>query len=165
MYDASFLSLVEFEKNALQDKVRTFHKEEEASAKLQQRIQQFEGQMSETQLCLEKEKAKYHSAYRQQEVGVMANSGSFNDFSWRLWVCLLLLLWFQSMQAKQQSLLKRVDDLHQECEELQGQLGEQEERRIELCNQLLHMSDEKDKLHVQLTKQEVYWRSLIQNTS
>lgn len=92
LYDASFLSFAEFEKKALQEKVRTLHKEEEASAKLQQRIQQLEGQISETQLCLEKEKAKYHSAYRQQEVCVMANSGSFNLFSWREHGCVFVVV-------------------------------------------------------------------------
>lgn len=50
--------------------MRTLHIEEKACCELQQRIQQLEGQISATQLCLDKEKAKYHSACRQQEVRV-----------------------------------------------------------------------------------------------
>lgn len=49
--------------------------EEEACCKLQQRVQQLESQISETQLRLDKENAKYHSACRQQEVSVRTNTG------------------------------------------------------------------------------------------
>lgn len=59
---------IEQETNVLQDKVRTLHAEEEACFILKQKIQQLEGQISETQLHLDKENAKYHSACRQQEV-------------------------------------------------------------------------------------------------
>nr|XP_046242790.1 coiled-coil domain-containing protein 157 isoform X2 [Scatophagus argus] len=120
------LQALENEKNALQEKVRTLHTEEEACCKLQQRIQQLESQISETQLHFDKEKAKYHSACRQQE----------------------------SMQAKQQSLLKRVDALDEECEELQRQLADREERQIDLRNQLQQMSEEKDQTWTQLTQQQ-----------
>lgn len=65
----------ECDKNKLQEKVRTFHREEEACCKLQQRILQLEGQISATQLSLDKEKAKYHSACRQQEVSIVPNVG------------------------------------------------------------------------------------------
>ncbi|XP_037633338.1 coiled-coil domain-containing protein 157 isoform X2 [Sebastes umbrosus] len=114
------------EANVLQEKVRTLHTEEEACCKLQQRIQQLESQISETQLRLEKENAKYHSACRQQE----------------------------SMQAKQKSLLERVDALDEECEELQGQLGESEERQIDLHNELQQMSEEKEQMQAQLSQQQ-----------
>lgn len=83
MSDASFNFVAECEKDALQETVRALHIEEEACCKLQQRIQQLEGQISETQLSLDKEKAKYHSACRQQEVSVVANAGLFDVFSWR----------------------------------------------------------------------------------
>lgn len=73
----------------------------------------------------------------------------------------LLLFWVQSMQAKQQSLLKRVDALDNECEELQGQLGEREERQIDLHNQLQQMSEEKEQVQAQLAEQQVYWSSLV----
>lgn len=72
---APFPFVEECDKNILQDKVRTLHIEEEVCCKLQQRIQQLEGQISATQLCLDKEKAKYHSACRQQEVSVIPNVG------------------------------------------------------------------------------------------
>ncbi|XP_044053090.1 coiled-coil domain-containing protein 157 isoform X2 [Siniperca chuatsi] len=120
------LQTLECEKNVLQEKVRTLHIEEEACCKLQQRIQQLESQISETQLRFDKENAKYHSACHQQE----------------------------SMQAKQKSLLKRVDALDEECEELQRQLGEREERQIDLHNQLQKMSEEKEEVQAQLAQQQ-----------
>uniref|UniRef100_A0A3Q3GBE2 Uncharacterized protein n=1 Tax=Labrus bergylta TaxID=56723 RepID=A0A3Q3GBE2_9LABR len=58
------------------------------------------------------------------------------------------------MQAKQTSLLKRVDALDEECEELQSQLGENEERQIGLHNQLQQMSEEKEQVQAQLTQQQ-----------
>lgn len=78
-----FMSAVECEKNELQGKVKTLHVEEEACRCLQQRIQQLEGQISETQLRLDKESAKYHSACRQQEVSVTTNTELFVVFGWR----------------------------------------------------------------------------------
>ncbi|XP_076587352.1 coiled-coil domain-containing protein 157 [Chaetodon auriga] len=120
------LQALECEKNLLQEKVTLLPVEEEACCKLQQRIQHLEGQISETQLRLDKESAKYHSACRQQE----------------------------SMQAKQKALLKRVDALDDECEELQRQLGESEEKQIDLQNQLQQMSEEKEQVRAQLTQQQ-----------
>lgn len=60
--------LTECEKDTLQEKVRSL---QEACCKLQERIHQMDSQISETKLCLDKEKAKYHSACRQQEVSVV----------------------------------------------------------------------------------------------
>ncbi|GLD52699.1 coiled-coil domain-containing protein 157-like protein [Lates japonicus] len=120
------LQALECEKNALQDKVKSLHLEEEACCKLRQRIQQLESQISETQVLLDKENAKYHSACRQQE----------------------------SMQAKQKSLLERVDALDEECEELQRELGEREERQVGLHNELQQMSEERNQLQSQLTQQQ-----------
>ncbi|XP_019132342.2 coiled-coil domain-containing protein 157 isoform X2 [Larimichthys crocea] len=120
------LQAVECEKNVLQEKLATLHMEEEACCKLQQKIQQLEDKISETQLHLDKENAKYHSACRQQE----------------------------SMQAKQKSLLKRVDALDEECEELQRQLGEREEREMDLHKQLQQMSEEKERVQAQLAQQQ-----------
>nr|XP_029132998.1 coiled-coil domain-containing protein 157 [Labrus bergylta] len=120
------IQALECENIVLQEKVRSLNIEVEACCKLQQRIQQLEGQIKETQLQLDKENAKYHSACRQQE----------------------------SMQAKQTSLLKRVDALDEECEELQSQLGENEERQIGLHNQLQQMSEEKEQVQAQLTQQQ-----------
>ncbi|CAK6950320.1 coiled-coil domain-containing protein 157 [Scomber scombrus] len=121
------LQALECERNDLQEKMRALHVEEEACCKLHERIQQLESQISETQLLLHKENAKYHSACRQQE----------------------------SMQTKQKSLLGRVDALDEECEELQKQLGESEERQLNLHNQLQRMSEEKEQLQAQLTRQQV----------
>nr|XP_019961000.1 PREDICTED: coiled-coil domain-containing protein 157 [Paralichthys olivaceus] len=120
------LQALECEKIALQEKVKSLHLEEEVCCKLQKRIQQLESHISETQVLLDKENAKYHSACRQQE----------------------------SMQAKQRSLLERVDALDEECEELQRQLGEKEERQSALCNDLQQMSEEKEQLQAQLTQQQ-----------
>jgi septal ring factor EnvC (AmiA/AmiB activator) len=57
----------------------------------------------------------------------------------------------QSLQAKQMSLLERVDALDQECEKLQGQLGETEDTQTGLQDRLTHIS-EKDQLKTQLTQ-------------
>lgn len=59
------------------------------------------------------------------------------------------------MQAKHQSLLKRVDALYEECEELQGLLGECEDKQADLLNQLRLMTEEKERAHAQLTEQQV----------
>ncbi|XP_025752660.1 coiled-coil domain-containing protein 157 isoform X2 [Oreochromis niloticus] len=120
------LQALEHEKKGLQESLNTLQIEEEACSKLQHRIQQLESQISDTQLLLDKEKAKYQSACRQQE----------------------------SVQAKQKSLLERVDALDEECEELQRQLGEREERQIGLQSQLQQMSEEKEELRAQLTQQQ-----------
>ncbi|XP_042344953.1 coiled-coil domain-containing protein 157 [Plectropomus leopardus] len=120
------LQALECKKNELQEKVRTLHLEQEACCKLQQTVQQLESQISETQLRLDKENAKYHSACRQQE----------------------------SMQAKQKSLLERVDTLDEECEELQRQLGERQERHIDLHSQLQQMSEEREQVQAQLAQQQ-----------
>ncbi|XP_029685192.1 coiled-coil domain-containing protein 157 [Takifugu rubripes] len=114
------------ENNALREKVEKLLMEEETCSKLQQSIQQSEAQISQTQLLLDKEKAKYQGAWRQQE----------------------------SMQAKHQSLLKRVDALYEECEELQGLLGECEDKQSDLLNQLRLMTEEKERVHAQLTEQQ-----------
>ncbi|XP_034452134.1 coiled-coil domain-containing protein 157 [Hippoglossus hippoglossus] len=121
------LQALECEKTALQEKVKSLQLEEEACCKLQNRLQQLESHISETQVLLDKENAKYHSACRQQE----------------------------SMQAKQKSLLERVDALDEECEELQRQLGEKEERQSDRRNELQQMSEEKEQLQAQLTQQQV----------
>lgn len=58
--------------------------EEETCSKLQQSIQQLEAQISQTQLLLDKEKAKYQGAWRQQEVSLQAKRSStfFNQQHW-----------------------------------------------------------------------------------
>ncbi|AWP06747.1 putative coiled-coil domain-containing protein 157 [Scophthalmus maximus] len=120
------LQELECEKNALQEKVKSLHLVEDTCCRLQQKIQQLESQISDNKLLLDKENAKYHSACRQQE----------------------------SMQAKQTSLLERVDALDKECEELQRQLVEGEERQTNLHNELQPMSEEKEQLQAQLTQQQ-----------
>uniref|UniRef100_A0A674NCM6 Uncharacterized protein n=1 Tax=Takifugu rubripes TaxID=31033 RepID=A0A674NCM6_TAKRU len=66
-----------------------------------------------------------------------------------------------SMQAKHQSLLKRVDALYEECEELQGLLGECEDKQSDLLNQLRLMTEEKERVHAQLTEQQVEDKSFL----
>lgn len=59
------------------------------------------------------------------------------------------------MQVKQQSLLKRVDALDKECEELHGQLGKWREKHYDLQHQLRQMSEEKEEVQMQLASQQV----------
>lgn len=59
------------------------------------------------------------------------------------------------MQAKHQSLLKRVDVLYEECEELQGLLGEGEDKQADLLNQLKLAAEEKERVHARLSQQQV----------
>lgn len=75
-------------------------------------------------------------------------------------VCVCVL---QSVQAKQTALLKRVDTLDEECEELQKQLGESEQRQIDLHNQLQQNSEEKEQVQAQLTQKQVDWKCLTPN--
>ncbi|XP_061586203.1 coiled-coil domain-containing protein 157, partial [Cololabis saira] len=126
------LQALEYEKNVLNEKVKNLQKEEEACSKLQQRIHQLKAEISDTQLLLDKETAKYHSACRQQE----------------------------SMQMKQKSLLGRVDALDEECEELQRQLEEREETEAGLNNQLQQMSEVNQHLQSQLTQQQDLYTEL-----
>lgn len=67
------------------------------------------------------------------------------------------------MQAKQRSLLKRVDALDEECETLQEQLGEREARQIDLHSQLQQMSEEKEQARAQLSAQQVWWNFVVPN--
>lgn len=59
------------------------------------------------------------------------------------------------MQTKQQSLLKRVDVLDQECEELHGQMVEWRDRHHDLQLQLQQMSEGKEQVQVLLAEQQV----------
>ena len=63
------------------------------------------------------------------------------------------------MQAKQKSLLERVNAFDEECEELQRQLGDREEREIDNHNHLQQISEEKEQVQAQLAQQQVYWES------
>lgn len=65
------------------------------------------------------------------------------------------------MQAKHQSLLKRVDALYEECEELQGLLGECEDNQADLLDQLRLVTEEKEGVHAQLTEQQVEDESFV----
>nr|XP_057925991.1 coiled-coil domain-containing protein 157 isoform X2 [Doryrhamphus excisus] len=106
------------ERNALQEKLKMLHIDRKVCSELQQRIQQLESQISVTELLLEKEKAKYHSACHHQE----------------------------SMETKQTSLLQRLHAVDEECEDLQRQLGQREESELNLHNQLQQMSEDNEQL-------------------
>lgn len=56
------------------------------------------------------------------------------------------------MQAKQQSLLKRLDVLDQECEELHGQMVEWRDKHHDLLQQ---MSEGKEQVQVLLAEHQV----------
>lgn len=60
--------LLDQETEALREKVNMLQLEEEARCKLEQTVERSEARLSHTQLLLDKEKAKYQSAWRQQEV-------------------------------------------------------------------------------------------------
>ncbi|XP_029573157.1 coiled-coil domain-containing protein 157 isoform X1 [Salmo trutta] len=128
------LHQLECERDELHQEVKTMQVEEEARSKLEEKTQVLEAQLSTTQLLLDKEKSKYQNACRQQE----------------------------SLQAKQRSLLERVDALDQECEELQGQLGKSEDRQTDLQERLTHISEEKDQLETQLTQEQALCSELQQ---
>lgn len=51
--------------------MENLQREKETCYRLQQSVQQLQAQLSDTQLLLDKEKAKYLSACRQQEVSVI----------------------------------------------------------------------------------------------
>lgn len=70
--------LIVGEKEGLQQKVETLQREEETCCELQQMIQKLETQLSDTRLRLDKEKAKYQSAFRQQEVSFADKTQLFN---------------------------------------------------------------------------------------
>lgn len=59
------------------------------------------------------------------------------------------------MQTKQHSLLKRVDGLDKECEELHRQLGKWREKHYDLQHQLRQTLEEKEEMQVQLAAQQV----------
>ncbi|XP_055367255.1 coiled-coil domain-containing protein 157 isoform X2 [Betta splendens] len=121
------------ENKALQEKVRTLQRlEHEARCDLQERVQQLEGQISETRVLLDKESAKYRSACRQQE----------------------------SMQAKQRALLERVNVLDEDREDLQRQLDESEERQADLRDQLRRVAEEKEQQRAQLLKEQDLYSEL-----
>ncbi|RVE68469.1 hypothetical protein OJAV_G00092190 [Oryzias javanicus] len=119
---------LECEKNLLQENVKKLQTDQEAFYQQQQKIYQLEKQISDTQLLLDKERAKYQSACRQQE----------------------------STQVKQKRLLKRVEELDEECEELKKQLVDSEEAQIKLDNELQQMKQtritQKQDLCVELQK-------------
>lgn len=66
-----FFYLTGFERDTLQEKVRTL---QETCTELQERIHQMDSQISQTKVCLDKEKAKYYNACRQQEVSPVARA-------------------------------------------------------------------------------------------
>ncbi|XP_077378521.1 coiled-coil domain-containing protein 157 isoform X3 [Festucalex cinctus] len=117
---------LECQRNMLQEKLKTLPIKEETCSKLKEMIQQFESELCEADLLLEKEKAKYQSACHHQE----------------------------SMEAKQKSLLQRVEALDEECEELQKQLEQGEETELHLRNQLQQMSEDNEQLQTQITSQQ-----------
>lgn len=63
------LHLLDCENEALRETGKRLQTREEACRQLEQTIKQSEAQIAQTRLLLEKEKAKYQSARRQQEVG------------------------------------------------------------------------------------------------
>ncbi|XP_034025320.1 coiled-coil domain-containing protein 157-like [Thalassophryne amazonica] len=67
--------------------------------------------------------------------------------------CVCFFLCVQSVLAKQKSLLERVDSLDEECEDLHRQLGEKEEKEVNLKNLLQQLSEDKERLQEELTQQ------------
>lgn len=71
--------LVECEKRGLVEMVTAMRTAEVAHLKLQGRSQLLESQMADTQLRLNEECSKYHSAWRQQEVSVSTSLHQHRD--------------------------------------------------------------------------------------
>lgn len=66
-----------------------------------------------------------------------------------------LVVHAKAMQAKQQSLLKRLDVLDQECEELHGQMVEWRDKHHELQVQFQQVSEGKEQVQVLLAEHQV----------
>ncbi|KAI4896024.1 hypothetical protein NFI96_011271 [Prochilodus magdalenae] len=96
------------------------------------RRRELETELRNTNTLLDKESAKYRSAQRQHE----------------------------AMQVKQRALLKRVDALVQQCEDLQDRLEGCEDEKAELSSMLTQTTQERDTLQEQLTQQTSQCQSL-----
>ncbi|KAJ7994131.1 hypothetical protein DPEC_G00262730 [Dallia pectoralis] len=126
---------LESEKDKLHQEAKALQIESEARIQLEEKTQMLETQLCATQLLLDKANSKYQNACRQQE----------------------------SLQAKQKSLLERLDFLDQEFEELQGQLDESEGRQTELQDRLTHISEERNQLQTKLTQEQALCSKLQQD--
>ncbi|KAI1232869.1 hypothetical protein IHE44_0006049 [Lamprotornis superbus] len=125
--------------------------EEKVQALTDQR-DSLEQKLSATSVQLEKEKVRVESMFRHQEVRPAPER-----WEW-LSCCPVSGLWGmaataphrltpppQSLQAKQRTLLQQLDSLDQEREELQASLGEAEENKARLAEQLEQSQEQSGK--------------------
>ncbi|XP_028853019.1 coiled-coil domain-containing protein 157 isoform X2 [Denticeps clupeoides] len=128
---------LERERDALQEEVKRVQQLEDARVQVEERNVALEAELSGARILLDKEKAKYQSATRQQE----------------------------SLQQKHQTLLERVESLVVEREDLQSRLEEEEEKREELTRTVTHGTREKDTLQEQLTQKQAQCSLLQKDTT
>ncbi|NXD16470.1 CC157 protein, partial [Nothocercus nigrocapillus] len=124
----------EVTKKTLLEDMRTKMVAKSQVLELQEKVQLLTGQqegmgqeLSAVTTQLEKEKAKVESMLRHEE----------------------------SLQAKQSALLQQLDSLDRECEELRASLGEAEEDKARLAEQLKENQDKWDQSRCQLETQQL----------
>lgn len=126
-------------------------------------------ELSATSMQLEKEKVRVESMFRHEEVRPAPERWK------RPSCCLVSGLWGmgataphrltpppQSLQAKQRTLLQQLDSLDQEREELQASLGEAEEDKARLAEQLEQSREQSGK---QLQAQQVSTGTQVWDTA
>jgi len=72
---------------------------------------------------------------------------------WFQWHCVVCLL--QSVQTKQESLLRHVDELDTDNESLRSQVAELEDSRDQLLQQISQLTQHNDQLMQQITENKV----------
>ncbi|XP_038008751.1 coiled-coil domain-containing protein 157-like [Motacilla alba alba] len=139
---------LELSKTTLLEEMRTTMVARSQVLELEEKVQVLTGQrdsleqeLSATSVQLEKEKVRVESMFRHEEVRPAPERGTAEPL-------LLSGLWgwvhsptrahppSQSLQAKQRTLLQQLDSLDREREELQASLGEAEEDKARLAEQL-----------------------------
>lgn len=156
----------ELSKTTLLEEMRTTMVARSQVLELEEKVQVLTGQrdsleqkLSATSVQLEKEKVRVESMFRHEEVRPAPEHWE------RLSCCPVSGLWGmgatvpytlslhpQSLQAKQRALLQQLDSLDQEREELQASLGEAEEDKAQLAEQLQQSQEQSGK---QLQAQQV----------
>uniref|UniRef100_A0A3B3HUN3 Coiled-coil domain containing 157 n=1 Tax=Oryzias latipes TaxID=8090 RepID=A0A3B3HUN3_ORYLA len=169
------VAAAETDREAIRSQLKTVQKDfEQQLEKQQTNIEQLEFSLQEAQRSAKQTEQKQQEEHKQLKKGINhINQHNKN----KLGSCLnffaccqqqqrihqleeqlsdiqLLLDKERSTQVKQKSLLKRVEDLDEECEELKKQLVDSEEAQMKLDNELQQMSDEKKQLQVQTAQQQ-----------
>ncbi|XP_070936493.1 coiled-coil domain-containing protein 157 isoform X3 [Macaca nemestrina] len=151
---------------AMETKAQQLQEEGERRAAAERQVQQLEEQVqllvgrlegAGQQICwasteLDKEKARVDSMVRHQEVSAVTQASGATDSD-----AYSSLQQQESLQAKQRALLKQLDSLDQEREELRGSLDEAEAQRAHVEEQL---QSEREQGQCQLRAQQELLQSL-----